>query len=220
MQPPECLRMMRAEKVILKLGGSLLEAAPELLKQLYSRVQDTYLELLIVPGGGPFANLVRSLDMQHGLGEDAAHWMAVLAMEQYAWYLMDRTGLPGTTEPEACQERMAIVQAYRPLQERDELEHCWDVTSDTIAAWFAYKCGARFIKVTDVDGVLIDGEMTGEISAAELEKMGTTCADIRLPAFLKRNKMDCLVINGKYPERVWAGILGLNVKGTLIKGNI
>ncbi len=220
MRPPECLRKMTAEKVVIKLGGSLLDTAPKLLQQLYLRVQNTDIQLLIIPGGGPFANQIRYLDDRYGLGADTAHWMAILAMEQYAWYLSGRTTITPTSKPETCREKISIVQVYRPLQESDELEHCWDVTSDTIAAWFAQRCGARFIKVTDVDGILMDGELIEEISAAELEGMGATCADIRLPVFLRKNRMDCLIINGKYPERVWSGILELDVKGTLIKGNI
>jgi aspartokinase-like uncharacterized kinase len=40
--------------------------------------------LLIIPGGGPFADAVRDQDARLTLTADAAHWMAVLGMDQYA----------------------------------------------------------------------------------------------------------------------------------------
>ncbi len=40
--------------------------------------------LLIVPGGGPFADIVRDLDRRFGLSDDAAHWMETWAMDKYA----------------------------------------------------------------------------------------------------------------------------------------
>ena len=39
--------------------------------------------MVIVPGGGPFADTVRQLDARWGLTDHAAHRMAVRAMEQY-----------------------------------------------------------------------------------------------------------------------------------------
>ena len=49
--------------------------------------------LLVVPGGGPFADAVRAFDQREGLSADAAHWMAILAMDQYAYVLVER--IPG-----------------------------------------------------------------------------------------------------------------------------
>ena len=46
--------------------------------------------LLVVPGGGPFADSVRAVDRQHRLSDDAAHWMAILAMDQYAHLIASR----------------------------------------------------------------------------------------------------------------------------------
>ena len=38
--------------------------------------------VLVVPGGGPFADAVRALDAQVGLGDDVAHALALRAMDQ------------------------------------------------------------------------------------------------------------------------------------------
>src|SRR5579859_6000800 len=50
--------------------------------------------LLIVPGGGPFADAVREVDRRMGLSNEAAHWMAVLAMDQVAYLIVSK--LPGS----------------------------------------------------------------------------------------------------------------------------
>ena len=50
--------------------------------------------IVVVPGGGPFADQVRRFDSTHALSPTAAHWMAVLGMDQYAFALADKT--PGS----------------------------------------------------------------------------------------------------------------------------
>jgi len=75
------------------------------------------------------------------------------------------------------------------------------VTSDTIAAWVAFKLGARFIKVTDVDGIYLNGTLQKELRAEELIGI-ETCVDAELPNYLMKYKMNCEIINGNCPGRV------------------
>ena len=72
-----------ATPVVVKVGGGLL-ARGECLDVILAEVSAASREvpMLIVPGGGPFADAVREVDRRVGLGDDAAHWMAVLAMDQ------------------------------------------------------------------------------------------------------------------------------------------
>ncbi len=197
---------------VLKLGGSLFEHAPEILR----RVVDTSSDVLVVPGGGPFADLVRDIDTEHGLSADAAHWMAVLAMDQYAYYLHDKTGIE--LIPLLVRKKgVRIILPYEVLRRQDELPHSWDVTSDTIAAWMAYKTASGFIKATDVDGVIYEGRFQEAIDASALE--GTeTCVDRALPGFLVEHGMDALVVNGLAEGRLENALKGKTVKGTKIKG--
>jgi aspartokinase-like uncharacterized kinase len=145
--------------------------------------------------------------------------MAVLSMEQYAYYLIDKTGV-NSVESFVDAPGVSVLLPYRILRENDVLPHSWNVTSDTIAAWVARETGSRFIKVTDVDGVIADDIVQEWITAEELSKMEVTCVDSSLPGFLMENKMDCVVVNGMYPERVIDAVTGENVIGTHIKGNI
>ncbi len=129
---------------VFKVGGSLL-AYPDLLASTLSAIVDASVQarVAIVPGGGPFADTVRDADRRFDLSDDTAHWMAVLAMEQYAHLLAGmRTELTlaaseHDVESAVASGRIPVVAPYRWLRDADPLPHTWDVTSDSISAWFA-----------------------------------------------------------------------------------
>lgn len=197
---------------VLKLGGSLFDHAPDVLR----RVAGSGADVLVVPGGGPFADLVRGIDRAQGLSPDAAHWMAVLAMDQYAYYLHDKTDIELT--PLLVRKKgIRIVLPYEVLRRQDELPHSWDVTSDTIAAWIAYKTSSRLIKATDVDGIFIDGALQETVDASALKGLDT-CVDRALPGFLIEHGMDALVLNGLVAGRLENALKEKPVTGTKIIG--
>jgi aspartokinase-like uncharacterized kinase len=135
---------------VVKLGGALL-ADVNALDAVLSIVGAPVLarRLLIVPGGGPFADAVRDADARIGLADSAAHWMAVLAMDQYAHLLAAR--MPGAALVEDPHEiaaaieggRVPVLAPSRWLRAADPLPHSWSVTSDSIAAWIAGRIGAH-----------------------------------------------------------------------------
>jgi probable H4MPT-linked C1 transfer pathway protein len=137
-------------KTVVKLGGGLLAHAECFETALRSIESAARAEpLLIVPGGGPFADAVRHADERFRPGDSAAHWMAVLAMDQHAHLIAAR--LSGGVIVGSAAEALAAVDAgsipvlapYRWLRDADPLPHSWDVTSDSIAAWVAGALGAR-----------------------------------------------------------------------------
>lgn len=225
---------MKSVRVVVKVGGSLIQEAPELVNRLVkefgsgSREVDPdkltseriSFSIFIVPGGGIFADAVRRADKKFGLGDDAAHWMAILGMEQYACYLQDKSHATGTDSITELPQGVSILFPYRLLKAEDPLLHSWDVTSDTIAAWVAKQIGALFIKATDVDGIFREGKLSREIFTSDLPENFESCIDPALPGFLQKNKMECLIINGKFPERVIEAMYGKPVPCTLVKGNI
>jgi aspartokinase-like uncharacterized kinase len=105
--------------------------------------------ILVVPGGGPFADAVRTASRQIDLGPDTAHWMAILGMEQYAHALAFRIAgarlVDGEGDIAAAlgDGRMPVLAPFKWLRAADPLPHSWDVTSDSIAAWIAGAVGAR-----------------------------------------------------------------------------
>lgn len=230
---------MKTVRVVIKVGGSLISEAPELLDRLVKefgsgpsgapaegQVSDEQVSesplfsILIVPGGGVFADSVRNADERFGLGDDAAHWMAVLGMEQYACYLQDKSQAQVTDSITELPSGVSILFPYRLLKAEDPLPHSWDVTSDTIAAWVAKQTGALFIKVTDVDGIFREGKLVREIFATDFSENFESCIDPFLPGFLLKNRMECRIINGKFPERVIQAVYGKPVPCTAVKGNI
>ncbi len=198
--------------IVIKIGGSLIRRGKELVREIikYSNSEDE--TILIVPGGSIFADTVRRISAS----EEAAHWMAVLAMEQYGYYLGNGNEAKLIDNLNIHEKGAYILLPYNLLKKNDELPHTWDVTSDTIAAWVAQKFGARFIKATDVDGIYLDGVLKNELEASELVGK-ETCVDAYLAHFLMENKMDCKIINGNCPGRVKTALKN-NVIGTLIKG--
>ena len=61
---------------------------------------------------------------------------------------------------------MSVLLPYQALTEEDFCpEHSWDYTADSIALLVASRLGLPLIKATDVDGVIIEGEVAEELSA-------------------------------------------------------
>ena len=197
--------------IVVKIGGSLIRRSKEIVKEIIDFSNTGGDNIFIVPGGSVFADTVRKVNAS----QEASHWMAVLAMEQYGYYMGDGTGVKLIDDLDA-DESVCILLPYALMKRRDELPHTWNVTSDTIAAWVALQVSARFIKATDVDGIYINGILRKEVQASELAGI-ETCVDAELPHFLMENKMDCEIINGNCPGRL-AGTFRGNVRGTLIKG--
>ena len=75
---------------VVKVGGSLA-LYPEKLRALCTKLSEVSQKhkLIIVPGGGEFADVVRSLDKRFSLSCGASHKMAILGMDQYGLLLSD-----------------------------------------------------------------------------------------------------------------------------------
>jgi 5-(aminomethyl)-3-furanmethanol phosphate kinase len=129
---------------VIKIGGGLT-AVPNALERVCAVVGRASRDhrIVVVPGGGPFADAVREFEQRVGLSSDAAHWMAILAMDQYAHVLAGR--IPGAVlveEPGAIAEmldrdRVAVLAPSRWMRSADVLPHSWEATSDSVAAYIA-----------------------------------------------------------------------------------
>ncbi len=134
--------------IVVKIGGSLARVADfdRALAEIARACRGA--SLLIVPGGGPFADAVREVDRRLGLSDESAHWMAVLAMDQYAHLIVSRmpaaTLVFNTPGMMAALEtaRIPVLAPYQWMRDADPLPHSWDVTSDSISAWVAGQVGA------------------------------------------------------------------------------
>ena len=128
---------------VVKVGGGLT-AIPGALDRVCAGVAGAARQhrLLVVPGGGPFADTVRRQQTGLGVSADAAHWMAILAMDQYAFVLAGKIAgcilVEGPGEISEVQPaRPGVLAPSRWMRSADVLPHNWDVTSDSIAAFVA-----------------------------------------------------------------------------------
>jgi len=162
-------------ETVFKVGGSLL-AYPELLASTLAAIVEASMHapVAIVPGGGTFADAVRDTDHRLHLAEDTAHWMAVLAMDQYAHLLAGmRTELTlvaseRDVELAIASGRIPVVAPYRWLRDADPLPHTWNVTSDSISAWVASMLGATQLVLVKPPGATGEGAVDPYFSRALL----------------------------------------------------
>jgi probable H4MPT-linked C1 transfer pathway protein len=142
-------------QTVVKIGGGLLEHAG-CLDTVLAAIADVARDepLLVVPGGGPFADAVRRQDERLGLSDEASHWMAVLGMDQYAHLIVSRLrGAVLVSDAAGLAAaigagRIPVLAPYAWLRREDTrredcLPHSWQVTSDSIAAWVAGAIGAH-----------------------------------------------------------------------------
>ncbi|HEY7683854.1 MAG TPA: hypothetical protein VH879_14505 [Gemmatimonadales bacterium] len=136
--------------LLVKVGGGLLalSAALPRVGEALARVAARR-ALVVVPGGGPFAEPVRAFQRDHYLSPSAAHWMAILAMDQYAHALVDHIpggrlveDRPGILAAHAL-GAVPVLAPFRWLRAADELPHTWEVTSDSLAAYLGTLLGAE-----------------------------------------------------------------------------
>ncbi len=129
--------------IIIKLGGSLSRsnALVNCLNAVEKKYQDR--AVVIVPGGGAFADQVRLAQQHWHFDANTAHHMALLAMQQMA--LMFKGLKPGFAVADtvaAIQDqlnRRKIVIWSPAIIELDNagIRASWDITSDSLAAWLA-----------------------------------------------------------------------------------
>jgi aspartokinase-like uncharacterized kinase len=188
--------------LVVKLGGSLYTHVPELVPIFRSSTRP----LLIVPGGGPFANALR----QAGLDEETAHWEAVTAMNIYGRYVASH-GLP-VTDTLAVPAQTTLFLPGQCLREQDPLPHSWDVTSDTIAAWAAAELHLDLLLLKSVDGIRRGAALVKHIGAPR----ETEVVDPLFIPYVLEKQVDTFIINGARPEFLTQYLQGDQVPGTRI----
>jgi aspartokinase-like uncharacterized kinase len=206
----------------VKLGGSLLAdpALPSLLRLLQDLAKTR--GLVVVPGGGPFADAVRQACAIRDPGESAAHWMAILAMDQHAHHMAGL--LPGahlTTDPPGIARAvtrgdLAVLAPFAWLRRADPLPHGWHVTSDSIAAWVAARLDAgRLILLKSVEGATDDrGEILPDV-VLRSPSLGGIVDDYFATAMSP--SLECWVLSGRHPDRLAELLRDGRTRGTRVR---
>lgn len=132
---------------VVKLGGSLA-SSKELPRWLEVIATAGAGKVVLVPGGGPWADNVRAAQKREGFDDRVAHRKALRAMEQYGRVL-------AATRPEFVladsivgirevlkKDQVPVWMPYEIVVADSSIPENWDVTSDSLAAWLADKLNA------------------------------------------------------------------------------
>ena len=220
------------DATVIKIGGSLA-LFPEKLKILCTKLSalSKKQNIILIPGGGEFADTVRVLYKRFSLSDSISHQMAILAMDQYGLLLSDliknskATNQLGQVQNIFDLHQLPVFLPSNFMQKNDPLENSWNVTSDSIAVYIANQLSIKkILLVTDVDGIFTRdpkkypaSQLINEISAKQLDEMNdTTSVDNFLPKLLLKIQIKCYVVNGLFPERVVDILGGLTSICTLI----
>lgn len=222
-------------QTVVKVGGSLLAggALPELCRALAAMGRRH--PLLVVPGGGPFADAVRRCHALVPVSESVAHWMAIAGMDQYGLLLAGL--IPGaqsvdTLESARCATNAGQVAVLAPsalCRRLDALPHSWEVTSDSIAAWVSLSAGAKLCVLLKDRPYLYDADPRTDANARPQARITlealAACrgVDGHLPRLLagvalgrQRGGLECWTVDGRRPERLEALLATGQTEGTRI----
>jgi dihydroneopterin aldolase len=141
------LRPAVVKPVVVKLGGSTAEGGE--LRTWIAALASAALPLVVVPGGGPFAELVRTEQKRMGFSDDAAHAMAILAMDAFGRVILD--GGARLAPARSLDEVVRVldegkIPVWLPSSMTigsTDIPASWDITSDSLAAWLAGRIGAE-----------------------------------------------------------------------------
>jgi len=133
---------------VIKIGGSLLGSA-ELPHWLALIAKYGNGKVIIVPGGGVFADAVREAQRNTGISDAAAHQLAILAMDQFGHLLaaMNLDLVTASSELEISEyswQHKGIIWLPSKMALADtNIPQNWQLTSDSLSAWLANKLGAE-----------------------------------------------------------------------------
>jgi aspartokinase-like uncharacterized kinase len=135
--------------LVVKLGGS--QAASPMLPAWLGAIERGCGPIVVVPGGGPFADTVRAAQAVMGFDDRAAHRMALMAMTQFALALASLAPRLALAEDLAvvpavlAAGRVPLISAWPLLRNAPNVPESWDVTSDSLSLWVAGAIGATSV---------------------------------------------------------------------------
>lgn len=201
--------MTERRPLVVKVGGGLLRAAGLAgLRRACAEVTEMAADrpVLVVPGGGPFADAVRAVDAQVGLADGVAHALALRAMDQLGVLLSELLPAAHRLERLVAPRKVAVLQAAAAFGGRPDVPESWAVTSDSLAVLAAAAIGAEeAVLLKPVAGVAArwppddpDGwEPIPALTPAELEALqaagGGRVVDGYLPEAVRRTGVGVVV---------------------------
>lgn len=190
--------MNEPRPLVVKIGGGLLRSnGLDGLRQACddARALAAGRPVLVVPGGGPFADAVRAVDAQVGLTDAVAHALALGAMDQLSTLLAPL--LPGAEPLDrlVAPRGLGLLMAAPAFAGRADIPEAWAVTSDSLAVLAAGAIGGdEAILLKAVPGVMArwpsDHPPLERLTADELQALqdagGGRAVDAYLPEAVRR----------------------------------
>ena len=167
---------------VVKLGGSY--ARSRHLAEAVGAISGAREAVAIVPGGGPFADMVREMQAPMGYDDRTAHRMAILAMCQFAEgiaMLNPRLRIANNLISRRRIVKEGCHAVWSPCPLADGLEALppgWDLTSDSLAAWLAGKLKASRL-------VLLKSPNPSQNVVAVRKLVTAGVVDPQFPTFLR-----------------------------------
>lgn len=160
---------MATSPLILKLGGSLL-ASGDMPSCIALAVQSTR-RIVVVPGGGKFADDVHLAQMRDGFTDAVAHKLAILAMHDMAAVLQDmHSELKPAHSLDQIDEvwqsgHVPLWLAWPMASKATDLPQNWSVTSDGLAAWLACRIAGAEVALVKSCPVPTDATLADMVAA-------------------------------------------------------
>jgi 5-(aminomethyl)-3-furanmethanol phosphate kinase len=193
------------QPLVVKIGGGLLrDEGLDGLRRACAQATEIAARrpVLVVPGGGPFADAVRAVDEQVGLDDATAHVLALRAMDQLAVLLRPLLPAAELLADLVAPRALAVLKVEPAFTGRAGVPESWTVTSDSLAVLAAAAIGAdEAVLLKAVDGVLAqwpsDDPPLPALSADELQALqargGGRAVDAFLPEAVRRTGVAVLV---------------------------
>jgi 5-(aminomethyl)-3-furanmethanol phosphate kinase len=191
--------------LVVKVGGGLLrDEGLDGLRRACAEVNEIAARppVLVVPGGGPFADAVRALDAQLGLADDVAHALALQAMDQLGTLLVPMLPAAERLTHLAAPRALGLLAAAPAFAGRPGIPESWAVTSDSLAVLAAGAIGAdEAVLLKPVAGVLprwpSNDPPLAQLTADELQALqeagGGRAVDGYLPEAIRRTGVTVVV---------------------------
>ncbi|MGV9172074.1 MAG: hypothetical protein ACOC44_05575 [Promethearchaeia archaeon] len=216
--------------ILAKVSGKIIEdkeQSKDLIDQCKKIVYNhQYLDtIILIPGGGNTANLIRYIDHKLDVGDELVHWMAILAMDFNADQIHRKFSSVILIEnlqelKKTIEEKKRGIYLFKPfsfLYNEDFLPHSWDITSDSIALSISHRLNlSTCFLIKNVEGIFLGKprKIIKKISADKLKKLKENgkLADLKykktpfkksqpvdnyLPLYVKKFGIDCIILKIK-----------------------
>ncbi len=198
--------IFRRKRWVFKLSGSLDNE--KTLSKLIRVIDELSLKLsiVIVPGGGAFADFIRARSARRKTSEKISHAQAVLSVGQFGYELAARfkNGIAARnrSQVEAAFKSGAtpVFIPYPYAVEEKRIPATWNTTSDTIAAETCRYLGiGGLVLLKSVDGITENGRLKTTAGKASLKN-----SSVVDPVFNRHLEpgWDVFILNGRKPERL------------------